>query len=568
MAALWLCSALSLPSVLFGCDQSPSFSTKHPKSAPASESGDAAARSEPSPKQASTPASQAAAQNAANGPYRSALGVNLEGTRSYSKQRVFLDAFQQARSWISQDVEGGPWDTKEDLSIDEHGWIARLAPGKAAATLVADGGPEAYPPGKYVVLYEGKGEMSLGLDAKKIAAEPGRIVFQKGERGALLKIIATDPKDPIRNISVVPLENESDHEEKVFYEPFLAQLRAFPFGVLRFMDMGSTNHSEIAKWSERAAPSNFSQGTGRGVALEYMIDLANELDRDAWFCVPHLADDEYVRKMASLIKARLEPGRSVYLEYSNEVWNRQFEQSRYAVEKGTALDLSDDQNMAQLRYYSQRAVEIFAIAKRELGPDFPLVRVLAGQATNPWAGKQILSWKDAARNADAYAIAPYFGGKLGRGETAAKVSGWSKDQVFAALSKELDDTTRRHIDENVELARKFDLRLIAYEGGQHLVGVGKQANNEALEKLFAEVNRDPRMSSLYERYLELWRSAGGAEFALFTWFGESSKWGHWGIFENHAQKSTAKSLGIQSFLAKNQAFTLEAVRSAGGTTAK
>src|SRR5690606_21220810 len=121
---------------------------------------------------------------------------------------------------------------------------------------------------------------------------------------------------------------------------------------------------------------------------------------------------------------------------------------------------------------------------------------------------------------------------------------------FAALSKELDDTTRRHIDENVELARKFDLRLIAYEGGQHLVGVGKQANNEALEKLFAEVNRDPRMSSLYERYLELWRSAGGAEFALFTWFGESSKWGHWGIFENHAQKSTAKSLGIQSFLAK------------------
>lgn len=53
--------------------------------------------------------------------------------------------------------------------------------------------------------------------------------------------------------------------------------------------------------------------------MEAMLDLANRLDADPWFCIPHLADDDFVRRFAELVKQRLEPERSVYVEYSNEV---------------------------------------------------------------------------------------------------------------------------------------------------------------------------------------------------------------------------------------------------------
>ena len=91
-----------------------------------------------------------------------------------------------------------------------------------------------------------------------------------------------------------------------------------------------------------------------------MIDLCNRLQVDPWFCIPHLADDDYVRQFATMVRERLDPKLKVYVEHSNEVWNGQFAQARYAKEEGRRLGLSDNDFQAQLYYHSMRSVQIFA----------------------------------------------------------------------------------------------------------------------------------------------------------------------------------------------------------------
>jgi hypothetical protein len=117
--------------------------------------------------------------------------------------------------------------------------------------------------------------------------------------------------------------------------------------------------------------------------------------------------------MAELVKERLDKGRSVYLEYSNEVWNNQFEQARYAREQGLALGLSRDGSEAQLRFYSRRSIEVFRIWRDVFKSQRSrIVRVLATQSANPWSSEVVLGWNDAHDDADVLAIAPYFGGSL------------------------------------------------------------------------------------------------------------------------------------------------------------
>ena len=43
--------------------------------------------------------------------------------------------------------------------------------------------------------------------------------------------------------------------------------------------------------------------------------------------VPVNATDDYITKLAQLFKANLSPDLSVYIEYSNEVWNGSFQQA-------------------------------------------------------------------------------------------------------------------------------------------------------------------------------------------------------------------------------------------------
>lgn len=112
--------------------------------------------------------------------------------------------------------------------------------------------------------------------------------------------------------------------QSIFNPIFLRRLK--PFSVLRFVDWQVTNDSALQTWSQRTEVTDRTQAVAHGVAIEHMIDLCNGLRSDPWFSMPHQGDDDFIRRFAELVEARLEPGRRVYIEYSNEVWNPQFKQ--------------------------------------------------------------------------------------------------------------------------------------------------------------------------------------------------------------------------------------------------
>jgi hypothetical protein len=93
-----------------------------------------------------------------------------------------------------------------------------------------------------------------------------------------------------------------------------------------------------------------------------------------------------------------------------------------------------------------------------------------------------------------------------------------------------------------KVADKYGLKLVCYEAGQHLVGVGGGEDNEQLTKLFHAANRHPRMGAIYGEYLDTWRSLGGNLMCIFASTGAWSKWGSWGLLEfaDQAEKDIPK----------------------------
>ena len=62
-----------------------------------------------------------------------------------------------------------------------------------------------YPGGEYVCLYDGKGKIEFGFDAKIKMQQQGRIVLNvsPSTRGILLRVVAIDPQNPVRNIRII-----------------------------------------------------------------------------------------------------------------------------------------------------------------------------------------------------------------------------------------------------------------------------------------------------------------------------------------------------------------------------
>jgi hypothetical protein len=450
------------------------------------------------------------------------LGLNLAAVEDWSREWAFVDAFRAARAW---EVAGGG-----QLKFDERGNPLPAA-GQTAWTLVLREVQGRYPAGRYVVTWKGAGELVADkYDVTKVVeTSPGRAVIdvKPGDGGIQIDVKSSKPDDPVRDIRVwMPgFENAPSRFHPVFLQ------RLGPARVVRFMDWQRTNNSKLVKWADRPKPDDPTYATERGAPVEVMCALANTAKAHAWFCMPHQADDDFVRQFARLVKAQLAPELKAYVEYSNEVWNWQFQQAAWANERGKERKLGAPEH---LRFYAERSAEVMKIWEEELGRD-RLVRVIASQAAVPDISDQILAWKDAHKRADVLAVAPYFGHEYGDPKAADEASKLTADQVIAALEKEIDGPNRDLIRKQGEVAAKYGLKLVAYEGGQHLVGHGGAENNEALTRLFHAANRHPRMYDLYVKHLKHWAEAGGDAYVLFNYVTAPSKWGSWGLLEYQDQ---------------------------------
>ena len=462
------------------------------------------------------------------------LGINLAGPVDWNTELPFIDVFRLSRSWISQ-REGEGWGKGPQLELDERGWVKHLENGCWAETPLCTIAGGHYPGGEYTVLYDGEGRLAFnGGGANVVSNLPGQIVVKidptKG--GFFLQIRSTNPQNYIRHIRVLmPGFSAADGALNPWHPKFLARWRGV--ACLRFMDFEDINGSDQRQWQDRPELDD-ATFTRNGVPAELLCDLANRLEADPWICIPHQADDAYVRELAALVRARLDAKRKVYVEYSNEVWNGQFSQNHYAGEQGLKLGIGDKPWEAAWHFTAQRSVEIFKIWEDVFGGSGRLVRVLSSQAANAYVAEQIVSWKDAWQHADALAIAPYISLLVpgeGKDLNASQVATWSVDHLLDFAETNALPECIRWMQDNKKVADQYGLKLVCYEAGQHFVGVQGGENNEALSHLLQAANAHPRMAEIYRRYYQAWDAAGGDLLCYFSSVSQWSKWGSWGLLQ-------------------------------------
>lgn len=516
------------------------------------------------------------------------IGFGLAGINDWSVQQPFLDVMKTARPWAGHLPDRwGAWGHDELAAggwLDADGWPRAIPPELTGiATLVltdlpADTGEVA---GRYVLTYQGRGEIQLQGRAQNIEPGPGRITFDytPGEGGVLLTLTAIDATDPIRAIQITRAGREHLLAAGQIFNPdWLARIRGAQ--LIRFMDWMQTNHSRLSALADRPKPGDYTWAR-LGVPPEIMIALANELRADPWLTLPHLGSDELFRAYAQIVHRDLAPGLRAHVEFSNEVWNWGFAQAQWAEDQARARWGGKEWNWVQ--FYALRASEMAAIWAQVFADDpARLVRVLATQTV--WHGLEdgILDAPlviaegrpQPASQFDAWAITGYFSGGVGGTEAEAHLRRWLADSRTAAATEaarlglagatrdahiarhrfdlavqmasenmldgrhsgDARDTVqtllRETIPYHLAVARRHGLQLMMYEGGTHALGNGPLQEDPEITAFMAALNYSPQMGALYRQLIDGWAAQVGTPFNAFVDVMAQTKWGSWGALRH------------------------------------
>ena len=499
------------------------------------------------------------------------VGSNLATVSFWGTARPFTDLMKYARSWTAQagpiradptDIPAGangyptpvPFTTSSNVTFREVGaTIAHFVGGNHTLKFEGTGSISLMEgPADGSIVYHASGsEVSYTVPLAPPPAGDNRIIIR-----------SSDPNDPVRNIR---LYMPGFDGTATFHPEFKQSLASF--GCIRFMDWGATIRSRVASWSDRRRPDDFSQANvgpdSPGMALEYVIQLANEMQQDPWICIPHLADDDYVTQAARLIRDRLDPALQVYIEYSNETWNTApaYIGTHYVREQGLALGLAENEVDAGDRFHALRSARIWQIFRETFTGHDParVVNVMASfVARDQTSFTRLEALADKSINptgiaADALAIAPYFGHTISHNDLT---NGYPVvEEIVGVDSIESIQRMRGYVREQKQVARRAGVRLICYEGGQHWVGSGSARADETLIDILQSANRDPRMGDRYTEYLDMLRAEGVDLFVNFQHTQEWSQYGSWGIWEFHGQPLSAapKAAAVLGWIAANPA---------------
>ena len=499
------------------------------------------------------------AENLETGLENPGLAMGLNGLSDWTVQHPFVDIFKTARGWIGHRAgEWGSW-RQDDLIalglLTEDGWPKALPEGAThlEALILTDQPPEteAELAGRYRVTWKGAGTLRVLGRVRKVSIgdHEAWFSFTPGDGGVGIAIMETDPQgtgDIIRDITVVREEQVPLWEAGAVFNPdwlaVIADLRA-----LRFMDWMQTNNARVVTWDDRPKLTDASFAT-KGVPLELMVQLANEIGADPWFTMPHMADDTYLRNFAEYVRDNLDPRLVAYVEYSNEMWNFLFEQTLWAEAQAQALWGDAAKGQGWMQFVGMRASQVMGIWSDVYGTDNAarLKRVAAVHTGWPGLEEAFFEaplWRDSTPDTpapnntfDAYAVSGYFGLELGMDEMAETVRGWMALEPAAgeaeaaralrdgSLAELLDDFYPHH----AKVAAQYGLELIMYEGGTHVVGLGAQQGDAAMEAFFIRLNYSDEMAVLYDELLSGWRAVGGTLFNAFVDVARPTKYGAWG----------------------------------------
>lgn len=441
------------------------------------------------------------------------LGLNIAGNADYSPELPLRDLVRQSRAWTSN----GP-----PLTLTPDGYPTYVVPGYAATLTVLEMPAGQDPVGDYVLQWDGNGTIALSSGAM-IYSCPGKKVYRVGATGVAgnagnvwLTLTYTDPNRVVRNVRLY--QPGEEYTSGIWADSFLRRWKGVK--CLRFMDLMGTNNSTQSAWADRSTLKK--QSWAASVPLEALCDLANQMGVDPWFCLPHLASDDYVAQFSGLLKSYLHPKRTPYVEVGNEMWNYLFQQTRWADAQAKAAGISLPQFIGKL------ATRMFKVAEPIMGTR-SWVRVLSGQQANPSILQAALDYQDTAAHVDAISCSYYMHLSINPAAAPAFLQqNPTTAQAVAALRATLP-AAQSQIAAHQAIATKAGKRLIAYEGGQHMVGVQGAENNQPLTDLLLAANNHPDMYQLYLDWYSGWlANTSGDVCCHFSSTGEG-KFGSWGL---------------------------------------
>ncbi len=492
------------------------------------------------------------------------LAFNTGSSADWVPAMQFLDIAKTMRPWIGHKPDQWGGMTYEELVagdyVDADGWMRRIPEGLSHVGTIWQWSkhPEfaGHRIGRYVVTYEGEGRLSVGGDARILEQTPGRILFEnrKGEN-VYLGLRDLDPKGTgnyIRNISIIPQKHAALFAVGGRFNPDWLEL-VKDARMLRFMNWTRTNNATLRRWEDR--PTLDGLFSGRGVPVEYLIQLANEVGADPWFTMPHDAEPDYVRNFALLVRDTLDPELVAHVEYSNETWNFAFKHTQWLAGQAKTAGWGD----AHHAYHTKKATEVALIWNAVFGEDGQtrLRHVMGAQAVNAWASKQRLEaemwyqkepqiFVQPAQVFDALAITHYFGNAM-VGDPALRAmlleqirdpkvdaQKWLADKLMEPGYESAIPTLKVYWQEQANLAQQYGLALIAYEGGQHVhhyfavEDVPKQEIT-TITDFMTEFVRSPHMARLYDVSWQAWAEVSDGPFMQYEEIGQVSKWGAWGL---------------------------------------
>lgn len=512
---------------------------------------------------------QAAEENPFAGPFpqRSRFGMNISGISFWSVNNPFADAIKTARPWQDTRIISRDDRAKYPLEVDGHGYPL-LAEGQQASAAVLN---DDYPAGRYVLTWQGKAELELETPGLEVVSRgPNRIELE-GKPSGLGTIILKSGRISDMHLWLPGLENT----DFLWRPEYLASL--YCYGTLRYMDYMKTNRSPIEKWEDRPEVADFTYGE-KGIPLEHLIDLANRLDADPWFCMPERCDDRYVAETAKMVAERLKPTLCPIVEYSNEVGNGSFAIYKYAAEMGEKLALASQEDvdkwnaaneavsaeegdnfidrrrpmnvttMNRHRFQALRTSQIAEIWRKAFTADPHRVKVvLTGNPTTVYVA---MAYRDTMDHVDWISSCSYWGFGITR-YLEPPLDDLTTDDIFDLMEKDLDTKIREKAHQMGLLARRLNKPLVIYEGGQHLSKYGggydrfDAAEINKMRAVCLQCQRHPRMGELMKKDFDIWFANGAVFYAVFSHISQASGDYAWGMQEyvgqplNEAPKAKA-----------------------------
>ncbi|GCE10590.1 carbohydrate-binding protein [Tengunoibacter tsumagoiensis] len=508
-------------------------------------------------------------------------------TTPVSKPYVGVNMGLQFDMFTDMMKDSGTWTNTTDnnnAAIDANGW-----PTQDAQLYIWQGATQM--DGTYKLSFNGKATLSNGLSYAQfnnqqynastntttvdmVVTDTGfenfQLTFKNTQRTA-----TSATNTGVTNVQVFRPTSEGSttaFASSTIFTPWIESAVA-PYSYMRFMS--GTNWNSSVNWSDRTTVNYATQQKvlpgesgfeGNQMAFEYMVKLANETNLDLYVNVPDRANDDYITKLAQLVLygsdgttpytspqsnpvwAPLNANLHLYVEYTNEAWNFQFQQAHdidsYADQEACGVssfnacpspipttspinyDGASNEDIFRFRYYAQQSEHVSSLFRSVFGDSAMGSRVrplLFWQYDNlnNTAQTEIQFLNDYYNNADGvqhvsnpHPLSYYFWGGGGavyyhsNNDNASTVDG-----IFNAGIP--SDDYQKTLTIESYWAHAYGLHDAAYEGGWAIGGDGATT-------LQNQAKNDPRAKQTMLNSYNDFVQAGGDLYTVGTY----GQWDH------------------------------------------